>query len=68
MGYVVVEFTVTAQGTTRDIVVVESQPRGIFDKAAIEAVQKYKYNNHCMENGKPIEIPGIQNRLTWAFD
>ena len=63
-GYVVVEFTVTAQGTTRDIVVVESSSsRGIFDEAAIESAQKFKYNNHCMEN-----VPGLQHRWTWNLD
>lgn len=66
-GYVVVEFTVTKQGTVRDPYVVEAQPESIFDQAAKDAVLKFKYKPRVV-NGEPVEVQGVQNRLTFAID
>ena len=66
-GYVIVEFTVTKQGTTRDIRVVESKPSGIFDKAAIQAAGKFKYKPRVVD-GQPIEVPGVQNKITFEIE
>lgn len=66
-GYVVVEFTVTKQGTVRDPYVVEAQPEHIFDQAAIDAVLKFKYKPRVVQ-GEPVEVKGVQNRLTFAID
>jgi protein TonB len=43
-GWVVVSFTVDSDGTTSDVKVVESQPRHVFDRAAIDAVERYRFN------------------------
>ncbi len=40
-GSVDVEFTIAPDGTTRDLVVRDSNPKKIFDEAAIEAVSKW---------------------------
>lgn len=42
-GWVFVEFTVTPDGETRDIEVTEADPVKIFDRAAIEAVEKWEF-------------------------
>ena len=42
-GSVTVEFTVTEKGIVEDPVVVESDPPGIFDRAALNAALKFKY-------------------------
>lgn len=42
-GYVVVEFTVTMNGDTEDISVIEAQPRNTFDSAARRAVSRWKF-------------------------
>jgi protein TonB len=59
-GYCLVEYTVTAAGTTKDVVVIESEPKGIFDKVSIEAALKFKYLPRVV-NGEPIEVRGVQN-------
>lgn len=66
-GYVIVQFTVTKQGTTRDVKVVEAKPPGIFDRSAIQAAQKFKYKPRVVD-GEPIEVPGVQNKITFVIE
>lgn len=42
-GWVVVSFSIAADGHTDDIHVVDSQPRRVFDRAAMDAVQRYRF-------------------------
>jgi protein TonB len=65
-GYVIVEFTVTKQGTTRDVIVVESSS-SMFDNAAIKAASKFKYKPRVVD-GQPIEVPGVQNKITFEIE
>ena len=66
-GYVVVEFTVTKQGTTKDVRVVEADPPGMFDDAAMEAAAKFKYKPRVVD-GEPIEVPGVRNKITFQIE
>lgn len=63
-GYVVLEYTVTKQGTVRDPVVVEAQPANIFNKAAIKSALRYKYKPR-VENGEPVEVPNVRTKVTF---
>lgn len=42
-GWVIVAFTVTPEGRTSDVRVVSSQPRHVFDRAAMDAVGRYQF-------------------------
>ena len=66
-GFVIVEFTVTRQGTVRDPVVVEANPSGIFEQAAMDAAMKFKYKPRVV-NGEATEVSGVQNRITFQID
>lgn len=66
-GYVIVEFTVTKLGTISDPVVVEANPTGIFDKAALDAVLKYKYKPRVL-NGEAIAVSGVEVRVAFEID
>lgn len=66
-GYVIVEFTVTTNGSVRDPMVVEAEPPGIFDRAAMDAALKFKYKPRVV-NGKPEEVAGVQNKITFEID
>ncbi|HAD49267.1 MAG: protein TonB [Idiomarina sp.] len=66
-GYVVVEFTVTRQGTVRDPVVVQAEPEGIFEQSALDAVMKFKYKPRVID-GEPVEVEGVQNRMTFEMN
>ncbi len=52
-GWVVVSFTIDAEGRTTDVAVVSSQPRRIFDRAAIDAVNRYRFTP-AMSNGEAV--------------
>ncbi len=42
-GHVVVEFSVTPEGTPDSFVVLESEPPGVFDRAALGALYHWRY-------------------------
>lgn len=66
-GYVLLEFTVTETGATADPVVIEAQPTGVFDSAAIKAVLKFKYKPR-VENGKPMRVEHVRHVITFKLD
>jgi protein TonB len=58
-GWVLLRFTITPQGTTKDIEVVDADPKGYFERAAENAVKKYKYKPR-IEDGVAVDWPGVQ--------
>jgi protein TonB len=66
-GYVIVQFTITATGTVKDAIVVEAQPRGMFDDAALKAIARWRYNPK-VESGTAVERVGIRTRLTFQLE
>lgn len=65
-GYVILEYTVTKTGTVRDPVIIESKPKGTFDKAAIKSALRYKYKPRVID-GKPIEVHGVKTKITFEL-
>ena len=66
-GYVIVEYTVTKQGTVKNAVVVESKPEGIFDSAAVKSALRYKYKPRVVD-GEPIEVSGVRTQINFELD
>jgi len=58
-GWVLLEFTVTTAGTTRDVKIVDAEPSHIFDRAAKRAVERFKYRPKVVD-GKPVPQEGVQ--------
>jgi len=65
-GYVTLEFVVTRQGTVRDPVVIESSS-SIFDRAAKDAVMRFRYRPRVID-GEPVEVPGVRFRITFQLE
>jgi protein TonB len=65
-GYVLLEFTVSETGSVVDPKVVEAQPPGIFDRAAIQAALRFKYQPRVVD-GQPIAVHGVRNMITFEL-
>ena len=65
-GYVIVEVLIASDGSVRSAVVVESEPRRMFDRNVIRAVLKWKFKPRIV-NGVPVERRAIQ-RLDFNLD
>jgi protein TonB len=46
--------------------VTASDPRSVFDDAALQAVRKWRYNPK-IENGAPVERPGVTVRIDFEL-
>ena len=79
-GWAIVEFTVTAQGTVKDVFIVsncgwtkpmssgmcDDSPNGVFDNAAVRAALKFKYKPKVID-GEPVATTGVQNRIVFEL-
>lgn len=79
-GWAIVEFTVSAQGTVVNPIVVSNcawtrprsagpcvdSPNSVFDSAAERAAQKFKYKPKVID-GEPVETAGVQNRIVFEL-
>lgn len=52
-GWVEVTFTITPEGTVDDVKVVDAEPRHVFDRAATEAVSRWKFQP-ATQDGNPV--------------
>jgi protein TonB len=52
-GWVDVEFTITADGDTEDLIVRDADPREVFEKAAVDAVKRWKFEP-ILKDGTPV--------------
>jgi TonB family protein len=59
-GWVHLRFTVTEQGATTDIQIVDADPKGYFEQSARKAVEKYKYKPR-IENGTAMARRGSRS-------
>lgn len=66
-GWVHLRFDVTPEGATDNIVVVDSDPPEIFNRAAIDAVKKYKYKPR-VENGVAVRRPDVEVVLSFEIE
>ncbi len=66
-GWVVVEFMISAAGTVKSPRIIAYHPSTIFNRAALQAIRKWKYNPK-IEEGVAVERPGVQVRLVFEFD
>jgi protein TonB len=65
-GWVTVEFTITRAGTVEDPRVVAAHPPRIFDRAALQAIRKWKYNPK-IQDGTAVRRPGVQVTLMFEL-
>jgi len=66
-GWVQVQFTITPTGTVTDAVVVNAEPKNIFDDAALKATARCRYNPK-VESGVAVERVGVQTIIRFQLE
>src|SRR5688572_14221736 len=66
-GWVQVQFTITPTGTVTNAVVVNAEPKNIFDDAALKAIARWRYNPK-VEGGVAVERVGVQTRIVFQLE
>jgi periplasmic protein TonB len=66
-GWVRCQFTITPAGGVVDAIVTDSEPRGVFDRAALEAVSRWKYKPK-VDGGVAVERRGVQVLLSFQLE
>ncbi len=66
-GWVQVQFTITATGTVKDAIVVNAQPKNIFDDAALKAIARWRYNPK-VDAGVAVERVGVQTIIRFQLE
>jgi len=55
-GIVMVEFLVDTNGRTKDIVIVEATPEGVFNEAVLRAVRQWRFSPALHKDGKHVPV------------
>jgi protein TonB len=63
-GYVLVEFDIDTDGSVIDPYVVESEPAGLFERAAMKSIRKYLYEPPVYE-GVSVKVNDVQVKMTF---
>jgi len=58
-GVVTISFTITKTGGVRGASVIRATPKNVFDKAALKAIMKWKFQPKLV-NGQPVERQATQ--------
>jgi len=64
-GSVTVQYVVDKKGYTKDVQVTESTPPGVFDRAATDAIRRWRYKP-AKYNGEPVEVP-VRTRIRFEL-
>jgi protein TonB len=66
-GWVTIEFTISKAGTVINPTVVAAQPRKIFNRSALQAIRKWKYNPK-IKDGEAVVRPGQKVTLEFSME
>ena len=66
-GFVLVQFSVDANGIVRDAVIIDSAPGRTFDDAALSAIRKFRFQPR-MIGGDAIPTQDIQMKFAFSME
>lgn len=66
-GWVDLKFTVTKNGSVSNPRVVRAEPPSVFNRAAINAVKKWKYRPKKVD-GQAVDVPNVSTRVTFDIN
>lgn len=59
-------FDLDTLGRTKNIRILDSKPRSIFNKTALRSVEGYRYDP-VIQDGQAVEVQGVQIRVSFAL-
>lgn len=65
-GWVLVRLTVNPDGTVSNPEVIDADPKGYFERAALRAAEKFRYKPRVI-NGEAVEVPGVLYRFEFEL-
>jgi protein TonB len=65
-GWVDIEFTITPQGDTDELIVRDADPRDVFEKAALDAVKRWKFEPVIKNGAATSQRAILRVRFTMA--
>lgn len=65
-GWVIIRFNVDEYGSVVEPEIIDAQPKGVFDRAAMKAIQKFKYKPKVVD-GIARPFSGVQYRFTFEL-
>lgn len=65
-GFVVVRYDVTVEGLVANAEVVEAEPEGVFEEAALASIVQWRFRAATLV-GKPVETPGMLSTLRFRL-
>jgi protein TonB len=66
-GWVLFSYTCTKEGRTKDVVILDSQPKGLWDRATLRAVANWRFQP-ALKDGKPVETRGIRAKYNFELE
>lgn len=66
-GHVTIRFTISPSGSVVDATVIDSAPPGVFDRAALKAIRRWRYDPKLVD-GKPVARPNQKVTLTFELN
>jgi protein TonB len=66
-GWCLFQFTVTREGRVKDIVILDAQPKGLWDRSIMRAVSNWRYQPG-VKDGKPVETVGVKVRHVFELE
>lgn len=64
-GWVMVQFSINRKGRAVDVVVIDAEPKDIFDQAAMDALKNWKYKPKVYK-GKTVKQTGLAVRIDFG--
>lgn len=66
-GFVDIEYDVTAYGATSNLRVLHAEPEGVFERAALAAVAKWKFRPQVVDE-QAVATYGLKERLRFSIE
>ncbi len=66
-GWVQVAFTIAEDGSVVDARVVDADPRGVFDRSALQAISKWRYQPQLID-GQPIRRSNVEVSVEFRLE